>query len=329
MNMDWRTLHQHHFESVRCVVTGGAGFIGSHLVDALLRLGARVVVLDDLSSGKRSNIDPRAQTIEASVTDPSAIRYAFDDVSLVFHQAARVSVPGSLADPVAYHRVNVDGTLNVLEAARRVGAKRVMFAASSSAYGDSDELPKHERMTLLAKSPYAANKVAGEQLVRAYASCYEPDAVSLRYFNIFGPRQTADSPYSGVIAKFVTLLMNGERPTVTGDGTATRDFTYVANAVHANLLAARHPTRLNGEVFNVATGIRTSILQLAETLARLTGRHGLGPLFAPARPGDVAHSQADLSVVHKVLAYKPVVDFETGLTATVEWYRQKPGSTDV
>ncbi|HQY88094.1 MAG TPA: NAD-dependent epimerase/dehydratase family protein, partial [Tepidisphaeraceae bacterium] len=310
MQIDWKKLHGEAFNGIGCAVTGGAGFIGSHLVDALVALGADVTVIDDLSSGFRENVNPKAKLIEASVLDESIVKSALVGKKFVFHQAAKVSVPASVNDPAGYHRVNVDGTMYLLEAARKANVKRVMFAASSSAYGDSDELPKHENMPPLSKSPYAANKVAGEHLMRAYANSFEIDAVSLRYFNIFGPRQAANSPYSGVIAKFVTMLMKGERPTITGDGSATRDFTFVANAVHANLLAARHQERLNGEVFNVATGIRTSVLELALALARLVGRADLSPTFAPVRPGDVAHSQADLSRTSRMFGFKPIVDFE-------------------
>ena len=195
-----------------------------------------------------------------------------------------------------------------------------MFAASSSAYGDADELPKRETMPPLSKSPYAANKVASEHLIRAYANSYGVDAVSLRYFNIFGPRQVASSPYSGVIAKFASQLLKGERPTITGDGSATRDFTFVHNAVHANLLAARHAARLNGDVFNVATGVRISVAQLAEAMARQLGKPELTPILLPARHGDVMHSQAALDKIARVLGYGVIVPFEQGLQATMDWY---------
>ena len=321
---DFRALHGDAFAGQRVVVTGGAGFIGSHLVDALVELDADVVVFDDFASGQRDNLRSRSTLIEGSVLDPAAIARAVEGATYVFHQAALVSVPASLNDPVRYHLVNVDGTLHVLEAARKAGVRRVMFAASSSAYGDSDELPKRETMPPLSKSPYAANKVASEHLIRAYANSYEVDAVSLRYFNIFGPRQRADSPYSGVIAKFASMLLAGRAPTITGDGTATRDFTYVANAVHANLLAARHPSRLNGDVFNVATALRISVRELAEAMARIIGRPDLAPQYAPARPGDVMHSQADLTKIQTAFGYRPIVHFEQGLAQTVAWYRTLP-----
>jgi nucleoside-diphosphate-sugar epimerase len=321
MNIDWKQLHGSAFDGMNCLVTGGAGFIGSHLVDALVRLGARVKVFDDLASGFAKNVPAGATFVNGSVMDQTTLAREIAGSEVVFHQAAKVSVPASLLDPALYHDVNVNGTLNVLEAARKSGVRRVMFAASSSAYGDSDKLPKVESMTILCKSPYAANKAAGEHLVRAYANSYATDAVSLRYFNIFGPRQAANSPYSGVIAKFATMLLEGKAPTITGDGTATRDFTYVANAVHANLLAARHADRINGEVFNVATGIRTTVRTLAESMARMLGKPDLMPTFLPPRAGDVLHSQGDISLIQSVLGYRVIADFEPGLTSTVNWYK--------
>ena len=316
----WSSLHGDAFAGVSAVVTGGAGFIGSHLVDALVALGARVRIVDDFTSGQPTNVNAAAELVRASVLDRDAMNAAVTGARIVFHQAALVSVPASLNDPARYHDVNVNGTLNVLEAARLNGVGRVMFAASSSAYGDSDELPKRETMPPLSKSPYAANKVASEHLIRAYANSYAVDAVSLRYFNIFGPRQVASSPYSGVIAKFASQLLKGERPTITGDGTATRDFTFVHNAVHANLLAARHADRLNGDCFNVATGVRISVTQLAEAMARQLGRPELSPLYLPARAGDVMHSQAALDKIRATLGYDVIVPFEQGLQATMDWY---------
>ncbi len=321
MKIDWHTLHGRSFAEVPVLVTGGAGFIGSHLVDALVELGANVTVYDDFTSGQEVNLNPKATLIRASILDRDALGKAFAGKSLVFHQAALVSVPASMNDPVRYNHVNVDGTAYVLDAARVANVKRVMFAASSSAYGDTDELPKHEKMPPLSKSPYAANKVAGEHIIRAYANSYDVDAVSLRYFNIFGPRQRADSPYSGVIAKFAAMLLAGKNPPVTGDGTATRDFTFVGNAVHANLLAARHASRLNGDVFNVATARRVSITELAETMARLLGRSDLKPTFLPPRAGDVKDSLGDLTKIRATLGYQVVTDFEAGLQSTLDWYR--------
>lgn len=321
MKIDWQKFHGRSFEGVPVLVTGGAGFIGSHLVDALTDLGANVKIYDDFTSGQDTNVNSRATLIRSSILDRDALAKAVAGVELVFHQAALVSVPASISQPLRYNEVNVDGTAYVLEAARLAGTKRVMFAASSSAYGDSEELPKHEKMPPLSKSPYAANKVAGEHLMRAYANSFEIDAVCLRYFNIFGPRQRADSPYSGVIAKFASTLLAGKNPPITGDGTATRDFTYVANAVHANLLAARHPSRLNGDVFNVATARSVTINELAQTMARLLKRPDLTPVYLQPRPGDVMHSLGDLAKTRSAFHYDVIIDFETGLSATLDWYR--------
>jgi UDP-glucose 4-epimerase len=321
MKPDWQKLHGRSFANVPVLVTGGAGFIGSHLVDALASLDANVTVYDDFTSGQEVNLNPKAKLVRASILDRDALAKAMAGQALVFHEAALVSVPASMSDPIRYNEVNVDGTAYVLEAARLAGVKRVLFAASSSAYGDTEELPKHEKMPPLSKSPYAANKVAGEHLLRAYANSFDVDAVSLRYFNIFGPRQRADSPYSGVIAKFAAMLLAGKNPPVTGDGTATRDFTYVDNAVHANLLAARHGSRLNGDVFNVATARSVSITELAITMARLLGRSDLQPTFLPPRPGDVKDSLGDLTKIRAGLGYEVIVDFEAGLQATLDWYR--------
>ena len=322
MITDWLELHADAFRARRCLVTGGAGFIGSHLVDALVQLGASVVAYDDLSGGDRKNLNPGAEFCHGDILDPPALASAVAGCELVFHQAARVSVPASVNDPVAYFRTNVQGTQLVLEAARQAGVRRVMFAASSSAYGDSPVLPKVESMPPMSKSPYAATKVAGEHLIRAYACSYEIDAVSLRYFNIFGPRQNANSAYAGVIAAFARQILSGQRPRITGDGTATRDFTFVHNAVHANLLAARNARRLNGEAFNIATGRSSTVLQLAERMASLLDRPDLKPELAPPRPGDVPHSRADIALARDALGYAPIVDFQRGLAATVEWYRR-------
>lgn len=321
MHTPWLQLHSTAFAGQKCVVTGGAGFIGSHIVDALVDLGATVTVIDDLSSGRRENVNSRASLVQSSILEPDAVAAAIAGAQLVFHQAAKVSVPASVEDPVLYNRVNVDGTVTVLDAARRAGVRRFVFAASSSAYGDSPELPKVETMPPMAASPYAANKIAGEQLLRAYASTYEIDCVSLRYFNIFGPRQNANSAYAGVIAAFARNLLAGQPPVITGDGSATRDFTFVHNAVHANLLAARHTGRFAGQIVNIATARATSVLELAVAMARLLGRSDLRAQFAPARKGDVAHSLAELGKARRVLGYEPIVDFEAGLRATVEWYR--------
>ncbi len=339
--VNWQTEHGNAFVGTAALVTGGAGFIGSHLTEALIDLGARVTVLDDLSGGDTANFDAfgdrageRLRFVEGSITDRAAVDDAMGGCSLVFHQAAMGSVPRSVEMPGRYHEVNVAGTLNVLEAARAPGSEvcRVMFAASSSAYGDTPTLPKVESMPVLPRSPYAANKVAGEAMLRAWALSYAgaggaggPDTVSLRYFNIFGPRQNANSAYAAVIAAFADALMRGRHPQVHGDGGASRDFTFVDNAVHANLLAARYRGRLDGEVFNVACGGSVTINRLAMYMADLLGRPGLTPEHGPDRAGDVKHSLADLTRIRRTLKYEPVVGFEKGLAQTVWWYAAEAG----
>jgi UDP-glucose 4-epimerase len=320
---NWQQLHGDSFRNVRVLVTGGAGFIGSHLTEALSNLGANVVVLDDLSGSDGSNIAglKNVELIKGSILDENALSRAVSGARYVFHLAAMVSVPASVADPQIYHQVNTHGTVHVLDVARKANVQRVMFSASSSAYGDSEVLPKVETMPPMSMSPYAATKCAGEQYIRAYASSYPMDAVSLRYFNIFGPRQNANSAYAGVIAAFAKMLLSGKNPTITGDGTATRDFTFVHNAVHANLLAARHANRLNGDVFNVATATSYTITELATKMAEILGRKDLAPVYLPPRPGDVKHSLADLAKSRKHLDYEPIVHFDEGLRATVEWYQ--------
>ncbi len=328
--IQWQELYADFFQNQRCLITGGAGFIGSHLAEALLTLGAQVVVLDDLSGGEKGNLqfyfnDPgrypgTLEFVESSILEIPTLEGAVKDCRFVFHQAAIPSVPRSIEHPRLFHDVNVTGTLNVLEAARQNGVQRITFAASSSAYGDSPTLPKVESMPPRCKSPYAANKLAGEQMLRAYADSYDIDAASLRYFNIFGPRQNANSVYSGVIAILCTRLIGGLPVTVHGEE-FSRDFTYVANAVHANLLAARNETPLNGEVINVACGIRVTILELAQTIASLLGREDLEPAVGPARAGDVKDSLADLNLAKELLGYEPIVGFEQGLKATLDWYQ--------
>ncbi len=239
---------------------------------------------------------------------------------LVFHCAAKVSVPASVEDPRVYHNVDATGTLNVLEAARDAGVGRVVYSASSSAYGDQPTLPKVETMPPTPMSPYAAAKLAGEHYLRAYSACYDIDSVALRYFNVFGPRQNANSAYAGVIAAFARDLLLGERPTIFGDGSASRDFTHVANIVHANLLAASHASPLSGDVFNVGIGKSVTVLDLATMMAHAAGRPDLVPQLLPPRAGDVLHSLAGLTKVSKVLGYRPIIDFEVGLGQTVDWY---------
>ncbi len=323
---DWRQLHGEHFAGSRVLVTGGAGFIGSHLSQALLRLGATVVVMDDMSSGNRAHLAGfEIEWISASVLDEQALRRAVAGCHYVFHEAAAVSVFHSVENPALFHEINGRGTINVLEAARAAGVRRVMFAASSSAYGDSEVLPKVETMPSLPKSPYAATKLYGEALCRAYSASYGLDTVALRYFNIFGPRQKADSPYSGVIAAFARRLLAGQTPTIYGDGEQSRDFTYVHNAVHANLLAARRGEPVGGEVFNVGCGQRVSLNVLVRLMAELLGTPELTPTYHAERAGDVKHSLADIAHARDVLSYAPIVEFMEGLAATLSWYRQALG----
>ena len=334
MLTDWSKLHGDAFDGTRVLITGGAGFIGSHLCEALTRLGAEVVALDDLSGtgGSWANLDGffKGRKVEASILDQAALADAMQGCSLVFHQAAMGSVPRSVELPRQYHDANTTGTLNVLEAARSAGVCRVMFAASSSAYGDSEVLPKVETMPVAPRSPYAATKVAGEALLQAYAHSYAasggPDTAALRYFNIFGPRQNANSAYAAVIAAFAKALLKGQHPLIFGDGEQSRDFTFVDNAVHANLLAARAKGRIDGRVCNVACGLRVTVNELAGQMATMLGKPELTAEHREERAGDVKHSLADLQRVKKVLGYEPVVGFEDGLEATVAWYRDAPAS---
>lgn len=325
---NWQQLHGDHFASSRALVTGGAGFIGSHLTEALLDLGAEVVVIDDLSGGDTGNFDDykdkagdRLRFVEGSILDEALIGEVVAGCRYVFHQAALGSVPKSVEQPVQFHAVNATGTLNVLEAARANNVERVMFAASSSAYGDSEVLPKIETMPVLPRSPYAANKVYDEALMRAYACSYGLDTACLRYFNIFGPRQNANSAYAAVIAAFAKDLLAGNHPTIFGDGEQSRDFTFVDNAVHANLLAARSDKPIEGEVMNVACGERVTVNQLAATMAELFGCPELTPVHKDERAGDVKHSLAELSLITSKIGYEPLVGFAQGLGPTCEWYR--------
>jgi nucleoside-diphosphate-sugar epimerase len=302
------------------VVTGGAGFIGSHLVEALLREGRRVRVVDDLSTGHRENlahVAGRYEWIEGDLAHYDVARRAAVGAEFVFHQAAIPSVPRSVREPLRSHESGPTATINMLEAARQAGVRRFMFAASSSAYGETDELPKHEGMYPRPLSPYAASKLAGEHYVTVYAQTMGLDGVSLRYFNVFGPRQDPSSPYSGVISKFATVMARDERPIVFGDGRQTRDFTYVDNVVAANLAAMRAPTPLMGQALNVGTGGRVSLVELIAAINRVLGK-SLEPRFEPPRQGDVRDSQASLDCIRAALGYEPVVDFEEGLRRTIK-----------
>lgn len=302
----------------RILVTGGAGFIGSHLVEALLAQGRPVRVLDNLATGSRANLAhlDGYEWVEGDLLDYETCRAACEGVAGVLHEAAIPSVPRSVEDPLGSFRSGPAATTNILEAARRAGVVRFVFAASSSAYGDTEELPKHEAMLPKPLSPYAAGKLAGEYSVRVYAETMGLDGISLRYFNVFGPRQDPSSPYSGVISLFNRAMSRGDRPIIYGDGGQTRDFTYVANVVRANLLALDAPGPLRGEVVNVGTGAQVSLLDLVAAINRLLGR-SIEPEFRPGRAGDVRHSLASLDRVRAVLGYEPSVDFEEGLKLTL------------
>ncbi|HEX3740701.1 MAG TPA: SDR family oxidoreductase [Terriglobales bacterium] len=308
------------------LITGIAGFIGSSLARAVLVQGDEVRGVDDFSTGKRSNLDEIINQIdfrEVDLLNLDALKDACKGVDYIFHEAAIPSVPKSVIDPLGSNRANIDGTVHLLIAARDAKVKRVIYAASSSAYGDTPTLPKHEGMLPNPNSPYAVAKLASEYYMTSFYRCYGLETVSLRYFNIFGPRQDPTSPYSGVLAKFIAQMLNGEQPTIFGDGTQSRDFTYIQNAVDANLLAIKAPASQSaGKVFNVATGKRADLNQAFELLKKITGYTG-DVIYASSRSGDVKHSLADLSRAEKHLGYKPAVDFEEGLRRTVEWYRQE------
>jgi nucleoside-diphosphate-sugar epimerase len=303
------------------LVTGGAGFIGSHLTEELLRRGHRVRVADSLITGKRSNISHLGEVefLEGDLADLNFAHRAAAGCEYVLHQAAIPSVPRSVKDPITSNRANVDGTLNILVAARDAGAKRLVFAGSSSAYGNTPTLPKHERMPTSPLSPYALQKVIGEQYLQMFTRLYGLETVSIRYFNVFGPRQDPSSPYSGVISVFATALLQNRPPTIFGNGEQTRDFTYVANVVDGVLRACDAP-EANGQIINVATGGRISLNQLFEAMKRLVGAT-VEPVYAEPRAGDVTDSQADISLAREILGYEPAVSFENGLERTVDWYR--------
>ncbi len=307
---------------MRYLVTGGAGFIGSNTVEELVRRGHSVVVLDDLSSGKEENladIRNKITFIKGSITDIDVVRKAVQEADYVLHLAARTSVPRSVKDPLETNRINIDGTLNVLVAARDAKVRRVVFAASSSAYGETPTLPKVETMQPQPISPYGVTKFVGELYAQTFGRCYGLENVSLRYFNIFGPRQDPGSPYSGVLAKYCTAFLEGTQPVVFGDGEQTRDFTYVENAVQANLLACEAPN-VSGRIFNIGAGGRTSLNQVLRVLAEVSGNR-LEAKYDPPREGDIRDSQADISQARQWLGYEPSVLFEEGLKRTFEWYK--------
>jgi UDP-glucose 4-epimerase len=307
------------------LVTGIAGFIGSSLAEALVQRGESVRGIDNFLTGKRENLAPfldRIEFREADLRDVDAMRSACEGVDIVFHEGALPSVPRSVKDPVPSHDCNTNGTFNLLNAAKAAGVKRVIYAASSSAYGNQPGLPRRESMTPMPIAPYAVQKLTGELYMKSYWQVYGLETVCLRYFNIFGPRQVPDSPYSGVMAKFILQMMRGEQPTIFGTGDQGRDFTYIDNAVSANLLAAAAPAeKVAGRVFNVACGERHTLKETFQVLARLLDFKPPG-LFGPERTGDVRDSQADISAAKEAFGYDVLVGFEEGLRRTVAWYRE-------
>jgi UDP-glucose 4-epimerase len=301
------------------LVTGGAGFIGSHLTDALVAGGGHVRVLDDLSSGQREHVHRDAELIEGSITDPDTVARAVEGCEVVFHLGAHGAVARSLANPLRSNEANVHGTLAVLTGARDAGVRRLVFASSSSVYGGAATVPTPESAALRPRSPYAVSKLAAEWYVRVFAELFAIETVALRYFNVFGPRQRPDSTYAAVIPLFASALLQNEAPTVHGDGTQSRDFTYVADVVAANLAAAIAPADVcSGNAYNVAPGSTTSLLELLDVLGTITGCHP-SPTFVDPRPGDVRLSQADASAARRDLAWQPTWSLDAGLREVVAW----------
>ena len=306
------------------LVTGGAGFVGSHIAAALLDAGARVRVLDDLSTGHEENLDEIGSDVEfvrGSLLDAEVLGRALEGVEVVFHEAAIPSVPRSVENPVEAHRACAEGTFALLVAASKAGVRRLVYAASSSAYGDQPTLPKSEDMRPEPLSPYAAAKLVGEYYCQVWARVYGFETVALRYFNVFGPRQDPSSQYSGVISRFIDALSSGARPVIYGDGEQSRDFTYVSNVVDANLRAAESPSAV-GRVINVATGRRTTLNELLGVLKKLTGREDAEPEYVEARQCDVRHSLADVRLAREHLGFEPRVGLEEGLRRTIDWWKQ-------
>lgn len=302
------------------LVTGGAGFIGSHLVDALVEAGNRVRVLDDLSNGRRENVHPDAELVVGSLADPDAVTHAVAGTELVFHLGALGAVSRSVADPLTTDRVNVHGTLSVLTKACDAGVRRVVFASSSSVYGGAEIVPTPESAPLRPRSPYAVSKMAGEWYTRSFPGMFPIETVALRYFNVFGPRQRPDAAYAAVIPLFATALLDGKQPVVYGDGQTTRDFTYVSDVVAANLAAAGAPSSVSGGVYNIAPGSSSTLLELLDILGELIGRDP-DPIFADPRPGDVPRSCADASAARQDLGWAPSVTLAEGLSHYVDWVR--------
>ena len=310
------------------LVTGGAGFIGSHIVEELVRRGHAVRVLDDFSTGKAANlaaVRDRVEVIEGDIRDRTACRRAAAGADFVFHEAAQISVPKSVENPFLNDGINVGGTLNVLWAAKEAGAKKLVFASSTSVYGDNPELPKRETMSGIPLSPYALSKWIGERTCQMFSRIYGLPTVALRYFNVFGPRQDPRSQYAAAVPIFITRMLAGERPVIYGDGEQTRDFVFVEDVVQANLLAAEAPA-VSGEVFNIASAESLTVNRLARTIADVLGRP-LVPVTAPERAGDIRHSAADISKIEAALGYRPRFDFRRGLERTIAWYREQRSSS--
>ena len=304
------------------VITGGAGFIGSHIAEALLKKNQKVRIVDNFSTGKAANIAPFQKDVEVFTLDIASgagLEEAFRGADYVIHQAAIPSVPKSMLDPVGSNRANVDGSLNVLVAARDAGVKRLVYASSSSLYGDSPTLPKHEGMTPNPVSPYGAQKLFAEIYCQVFWKAYQFETAALRYFNVFGPRQDPTSQYSGVLAKFIPAVLQNRQPTIYGDGTQSRDFTYVANVVDANLLACTAPG-IAGEAFNVACGDRITVNSMLAQVNKIEGKN-VAAIFAPVRSGDILHSQADVTKARTMMGYQAKTTFEEGLRRTIEWYK--------
>ena len=305
------------------LVTGGAGFIGSHIAAALVQAGARVRIIDDLSTGYRKNlqdIESRIDFIEGSVANAPTLRRALADVELVFHEAAIPSVPRSVERPIESHQASVDATFALLLAARDQQVRRVIYAASSSAYGDQPELPKREDMRPAPLSPYAVGKLVGEYYCQVFTQVYGLETVSLRYFNVFGPRQDPSSQYSGVISRFMSALVNDEQPVIYGDGEQSRDFTYVSNVIDANMRAAESPQAV-GKVINIANGKRITLNELLETMKEIIGQPSVVARYESPRSGDIKHSLADISLARAVLSYEPKIELEAGLRLTFDWWQ--------
>lgn len=303
------------------LVTGGAGFIGSHIVEALVKNGDKVKVIDDFSSGRRQNLEAllnKIELIEGDIRDKALVNSAMPGVDYVLHQAALRSVPKSLENPELYNDVNINGTLNILNAAQQVRVKRVVFASSSSIYGEIDIFPQKEDLLPLLISPYALTKLAGEYYCRIFSKNYGLETVSLRYFNVFGPRQSLENQYAVVIPKFITCMLKDENPPVHGDGQQTRDFTYVQNIVQANIKSATLP-EVKGEVFNIACGQAYSVLDIISHINKIL-KKSIEPKFIPPRPGDVKDTLADITRAQKLLGFAPEVGFEQGLKKTIEYF---------